>query len=663
MIRRILAGTSLLLLVSTIGPALAQTPPATEQEIELQHRTHRYLGKAVDNPDATIFSITMKEDKLISPPGIDAAAIYYGTANGGVVAFGDYSIVGAYITGGAVQGAPAVSEGWMFAASADSNLYGFAKDTTVTDWNYKAAAPFSTSPCIAGTLVVAASDDGSVHAVAAESGKLAWKTETGTAPGSPAYDNGVIYVGTAEPAVYAISISDGGRIWRSGAGGGSTMLHAGLLFCLSADGALLALDPGTGAERWRFQAPDAGALAQPSAADDLVLIASPGSGVLFALDAASGSERWQSNVGRMPSAPAATAENYAYIGTFDSQLHCIDLKSGRELWSKETGFGYAPPSTAALLGGSLYYVGKEKLVIFENTEEQADPSERDIFQASFEGDTALTALRLATGTPADTADSRGRTALMFAAWNGQTDIVRLLLAQGADINRRDDRGLTPLLHTVMEDQEEMVSYLIERGADVQARSDAGTSAVGYAAEHERNGNIGILLRNGAAAGIADTGGITPLMTAAEKGYDDIIRTLVGAGAPVDAQDTARETALHKAALNRNIEAVRLLLAAGANPNAASRRKVTPLIYGAYASSGEIVEMLLEKKADPNGTEEDGYTALMFAAQNNCPACIKSLLARKANTRPKNALGMTALDVARMQKNEEITRLLLKAERK
>jgi ankyrin repeat protein len=71
-------------------------------------------------------------------------------------------------------------------------------------------------------------------------------------------------------------------------------------------------------------------------------------------------------------------------------------------------------------------------------------------------------------------------------------------------------------------------------------------------------------------------------------------------------------------------------------------------------------MLLERKADPNRAEEDGYTALMFAAQNECPACVRSLLARKADIRPKNALGMTALGIARMEENEEIVSLLLKA---
>ena len=90
---------------------------------------------------------------------------------------------------------------------------------------------------------------------------------------------------------------------------------------------------------------------------------------------------------------------------------------------------------------------------------------RDIFAASFEGDTEAVKSAVESGADVNAKDKDGKTALMYASERGFEDIVRYLLNQkGIDINARDSGGKTALIYATEKGRAEIVKLLKTAGA-------------------------------------------------------------------------------------------------------------------------------------------------------------------------------------------------------
>ncbi|APV51373.1 hypothetical protein BWI17_17760 [Betaproteobacteria bacterium GR16-43] len=96
------------------------------------------------------------------------------------------------------------------------------------------------------------------------------------------------------------------------------------------------------------------------------------------------------------------------------------------------------------------------------------------------GDKAAAVDWLAKGASPDSADSQGRTALMYAGINGQRDIMVLLLDAGAKVNARSATGVTALTAATLFGDPEAVELLLAKGADVQAKEISGMNALAIA---------------------------------------------------------------------------------------------------------------------------------------------------------------------------------------
>src|SRR3982750_2122040 len=83
-----------------------------------------------------------------------------------------------------------------------------------------------------------------------------WVFQTkGPIYGSPAVSDGVVYIGSADGALYAVDQKTGQQKWRFATDGqvvSSPAAADGMLFFLSYDGVFYALDAKTGERRWRF---------------------------------------------------------------------------------------------------------------------------------------------------------------------------------------------------------------------------------------------------------------------------------------------------------------------------------------------------------------------------------------------------------------------------
>jgi outer membrane protein assembly factor BamB len=148
----------------------------------------------------------------------------------------------------------AVTEGELFALDANSGKQLW----TYTVGNMRGAYP---APCIANGVVYAGSFDHSIYALNGTTGALIWKYTTGgEVSSSPAFANGVIYVGStsndsADNSLYALNAITGALQWKSATGGpinSSPAIANGIVFDSSEDYNFHAWDADTGSLLWQY---------------------------------------------------------------------------------------------------------------------------------------------------------------------------------------------------------------------------------------------------------------------------------------------------------------------------------------------------------------------------------------------------------------------------
>lgn len=121
--------------------------------------------------------------------------------------------------------------------------------------------------------------------------------------------------------------------WTQALGGGvlsHLLLDRGTLYISAMDGALVALDPASGALRWRGTT-EGYLHSSPVAAGDLVIVGSADAHV-YAFDRKSGKQRWRVRTGGPVYASAAVAKGIAAIASGDGTVYGIAVKNGDVKW-------------------------------------------------------------------------------------------------------------------------------------------------------------------------------------------------------------------------------------------------------------------------------------------------------------------------------------------
>lgn len=171
----------------------------------------------------------------------------------------------------------------------------------------------------------------------------------------------------------------------------------------------------------------------------------------------------------------------------------------------------------------------------------------------------------------DIRDTKGWTALMYAARANQRDIVELLIQHNADINAKNDFGLTALMAATKSNHPEVLMLLLQQPKiDVNMTTDGCTPLMKAASHH--NINILTLLLSHPEINVNAKGkkGYTALIKAAGASCTcscdpQSVTLLLQAGAQVDIIDKQGDNALAWAtkAKRGDVEEVeRLLLQVG-----------------------------------------------------------------------------------------------------
>ena len=214
------------------------------------------------------------------------------------------------------------------------------------------------------------------------------------------------------------------------------------------------------------------------------------------------------------------------------------------------------------------------------------------------------------------------TSLMAASRAGKLDMVKKIVELGVDVNRKNTRGKTALQFAAARGHTEIAQVLLSFGADIESSDHiVGRAALAVAAGNLYNTSCIELLCSVGKANIdaIDFAGRTALDHALIRNVKDSVCLLLklrdDAKLPV-ADKTGRTTLFH-AVRYADYEIVAELLKYGADPNVALPDGTTPLMIAVEADGigkgrENIVSLLLQAGAKLDTEDEDGETAQSLA---------------------------------------------------
>lgn len=324
---------------------------------------------------------------VIASPAIIGDTVWIGSSDGHLSAIrlstGD--AIWRADLGSPIAATAAVSGGVLIAGTRDGAFHGLASSSgavrwvvrTGTDvawpWGHESGDRHTASPTIAGQVALLASGDGTVRAVALESGREQWRVALHTRiRSSPAVAGGTVFLGGADGQIYALDLTTGATRWTyatlgttlaSGDFGydrrtimSSPAVSGGNVFIGARDGFMYALSADSGKLVWKFDHEISWVMSSPAVQDSMVYVGTSDNLFVQAVDARSGQERWRHPTDiQVWSSPAISGDQLVY-GDSRGRIAALDRWTGAARWSFTTGgsvFGEPVPAGRRIVAGSL----------------------------------------------------------------------------------------------------------------------------------------------------------------------------------------------------------------------------------------------------------------------------------------------------------------------
>jgi outer membrane protein assembly factor BamB len=235
-------------------------------------------------------------------------------------------------------GSALASDGYIFAPNAAHTLYALNLNGS-KKWPFPTAGPLWAQP-ITGPdcdCVYVPSMDHHVYAVNIETGQQEWQSESlgGSIVGTPALSaDGILYVGTFNSEVVALSAADGKILWRVATSDwvwGGPVLQADRLYFGDLAGKIYAVDAKTGAIIWQQQ-PGSPTTESPLVTEDSLYVTTE-DGNLYAFDL-DGKIRWSKTItGILNASPVKAGDLILVAATkSDALIYAFDA-SGAQVWT------------------------------------------------------------------------------------------------------------------------------------------------------------------------------------------------------------------------------------------------------------------------------------------------------------------------------------------
>lgn len=239
-------------------------------------------------------------------------------------------------------------------------------ETLKVSWTYEAGDAIESSAAIANGVVYSASQKGELVALNVQDGTVRWKYSTGEGVGesSPCVGNGIVYVGDLSGTLHAVNATDGKAIWTFKTLGeikSSPVLVGDRVLVGSYDEHLYCFSARNGEVLWKFRIN--GPVHCTAGVMEGIAYISGCDETFRAIRVADGKEVFNVSSEAYTGASPLLVAGAAYFGTFNNEVLRIDLRNKRITWRYEHPKRQFPfYSSAALAGGELIVGGRDKLV-------------------------------------------------------------------------------------------------------------------------------------------------------------------------------------------------------------------------------------------------------------------------------------------------------------
>jgi outer membrane protein assembly factor BamB len=268
-------------------------------------------------------------------PALIGSLLVVGTDAGDVIALS--TVDGAHAWDAPLGSAPISAsmleaDGTAYVGSEDGMFVALDGLTGRQRWRVDVGGPVTRGAALSGGVVYVGATGGRFSALDAATGAERWHLELGAGEvGTPVAGPDTIFVGRALRAptgphdVVAIARADHAIRWTFAAPSGRQVfagaLANGLLYCVSDDGSIYALDPGSGALRWTVAAASL-QLGTLGSIVGTVLYVTTADRNVQAFDATTGAHLWTIDVLGDPTM-AAVVDGSLFVGTTLGHVYAI----------------------------------------------------------------------------------------------------------------------------------------------------------------------------------------------------------------------------------------------------------------------------------------------------------------------------------------------------
>lgn len=201
-----------------------------------------------------------------------------------------------------------------------------------------------------------AASTGVAHTTLPEKPVLVWKKtfKEGGFEATAAIVEGMVYVGSFDGNLYALSLATGEEKWKFHTELGfkaAPAVHGGMIYIGDVDGKFYAIDAADGTEKWSVTS-GAEINAGANLYRDRVLFTSQDGG-FYCLEPADGKLVWKYTIDNMIQCSPTVVENRGFLAGCDGKLHIVDLDKG--VAAATVDIGDPTLSTPAAAGDVVYF--------------------------------------------------------------------------------------------------------------------------------------------------------------------------------------------------------------------------------------------------------------------------------------------------------------------
>lgn len=173
--------------------------------------------------------------------------------------------------------------------------------------------------------------------------------------------SGLFLIGTGRsPAVETSQSATAGWKIKFDESGSSPVIADGVLYIGSADGAVYALDPATGETKWRFQTGES--LSPAASGGQIITVPKATSAVDQMVAGIKAAEKQKEQGIRRVDMTPAVENGTVFVGSGDHSFYAIDAATGKRKWSYDIGYAMASSSNSSfpvpppvVKDGTLYF--------------------------------------------------------------------------------------------------------------------------------------------------------------------------------------------------------------------------------------------------------------------------------------------------------------------